>query len=296
MAFQDDYLHHVINSKLFSDPELAALCSRQLLDSHTFYINLTNLISPAYPKLATEQYDAITWVSYSLLRTLLSIDRVVDEGKIDHLKFALFNQETATRGLVNLFGESTLFWNSYDHIKKLFFNTIEQEKILHKSTNLNKQIFINIAKHKSIFVTLIPHMLGEMSLSNDKTKQINDSLLALHAGIQMLDDIEDFQADLENNQLTYAAWLTQCFLERHSIDFRTVSHKDMMKYFAASGSAFRVLDLAEHQFNCALRHITSLKLLAYEEYIQHIGLQQVNSLRASLLSLLSRKEKENANA
>lgn len=275
-------------SKLFSDDEKFSYCSSQVFEKHSFYINLSKNLSPAFPGVSFDIISEISEVSYFLLRALLAFDTIIDDRAISNLKLGLFNYEIALLRLNDLYPNHQLeFWSEFNEMKKRYFEVADLERSLSSGEDfMELSSFYFIAKGKSIFVTLIPLMLSFSSNSFENRKCLNDSLLHLHVGLQVLDDMNDFLIDIQKSQVTYANSSTRQYLHSLDINVELVSDKDLYKYFVASGLVIEHLTIAENEFRSALESVKHLPIKVYKTYVNQFGLEQVEEIRKKIKLLL----------
>lgn len=285
---KESYTSEVKNSGMFSASEQAIYCAPDVFYKHSFYINLTKNLSPAYTdKLSHMDLLNISEISYFLLRALLAFDTIVDDGVTSNLKLGIFNYEAALVRLNATYPNSDKFWDEFREIKIRYHKASELEKkISLEKSLLSLEEFTYIAEGKSIFVKLIPLMLDSTLGSSENTKKLQQSLLNFHVGLQVLDDIEDFIIDIKKSQTTYANSSIKKHLNDIGIDSDSITTEKLYKYFFASGLALNHLDLAERNFHAALQMIQDTPVEKLKSHILKSGIEQVDSLRDRITRLL----------
>ncbi|EKE83435.1 hypothetical protein [Idiomarina xiamenensis] len=285
---KESYRSEIENSGIFSDSEVAIYCDQDVFNKHKFYIQLTESLSPAFSdKISQQELLNISEISYFFLRALLAFDTIIDDGVTSNLKLGVFNYETALTKLQANYPNDDKLWNALKEIKKKYYKATELEKRFYlEERSLDLDEFVYIAEGKSIFVILIPLMLGQSSGNPNNVEKLQKSLLNFHVGLQVLDDIEDFITDIDKSQITYANSSTKKYLSNLGIDSDSLNGKMLYKYFFASGLALEHLDLAERHFTESLQEVENMPVNKFKSHIFTSGINQVNSLREEVKRLL----------
>ncbi len=288
------YKKDMISSGLFSEREISSYCSDLVFEKHNFYLQLVSLFKPLFTNVKESEVESISTISYLYFRALLALDTVVDDNNIFNLKLSLYNYELATKKINFLYSEDSEIWSEFDLIKSQYFEGLKLEGSLDFKNGLSDyNKFEFLAKSKSIFILLVPKMLSYCSGCFDYLKQLEISLLSLHVGLQILDDINDFLEDIEKSQVTYVNTTSRKNLKNLGVEIDLMSNVELYKYYIASGLVLEHLDIAENNFNIALASVEELPIIDYKKYIHKLGYQQVKEKREMISKCLSTAKLKN---
>ena len=282
------YKKDIISSGLFSECEINMYCSDLVFEKHSFYLQLPSLFKPLFVDITEKKIENISNIAYLYFRALLALDTVIDDNNILNIKLSLYNYELATKKINLLYSENSEIWSEFNLIKSQFFEGVKLENSLDFESGLpdyNK--FEYLAKSKSIFILLIPKMLSYSSSCFDYLKQLEQSLLSLHIGLQMLDDINDFLVDIDKSQVTYVNTSSRNQLRDLGVEIDLISNEEFYKYYIASGIVLEHLNIAENKFNIALKCVEELPIIDYKKYIYTLGHQQVKEKREVISKCLN---------
>lgn len=205
---------HLEFSALLKEFQISdAVKSKLLTDAfskHNLYISLPFELSKLCPeeKIDEQKLIKLSFYSYLYFSSILCFDKYYDnqinivDNKDLIRTFMFFVKEQALRGLFTIINQSSDFWKEFDDLKILFFkssnigNTIDYK-------NFNDNVFLELAKNKSIlsyaYVYSLKYMFGQI----ENEKILLNGLDKFHIGYQIYDDYKDLKEDKVNNQLNY---------------------------------------------------------------------------------------------
>ncbi|MFD2828124.1 hypothetical protein ACFSYG_16725 [Leeuwenhoekiella polynyae] len=245
-----------------------------------FFTQLLNFISPLCAidniadfesfKKAVERYTFYTFSIDALIDTEIDFDSSINPTTHRLVKAHLSNTRSL-RTLATLFNKDSNFWIVMDNYMSAYYTGLVLEK-----QNSSKNIVHNLesfksyalAKHAPAFVP----SSGMLILFKSKTTQaeLENMLTPLFYGMQMLDDLEDFDKDIQNNQLTYCISQVQEYIKAENLEVRTDLERFEERVFYLSGIAKTCNDFAEAQFTKAQQIAKDLGLLELVQWIDSV--------------------------
>lgn len=263
------------NEGFLTNQEKEKLFSVSILSKHKFYLNLFFMFSPLFPEIKKEELEQLTLCGYLYFRGLLEYDHLIDDKKISksekqtHSKYGMYFLEEAIKGLLDLFPHGNPFWENF-HALRRQYNTglIIEIQTKDQSIDYNFDVYKRIAKNKSCISLASINALCNLSNNFMYKKALERSLIDLHIGFQIFDDIDDFRSDLQNNQKTYPIFCVKKFLNDNNIFYNQMDFVKLYKYFFISGIAIKNIKIARTKFQQSLRAVEHLNIKTYKSVIK----------------------------
>ena len=235
-----------------------------------FFTRLIDFISPlciiddeaklSLFKKAVDQYTYYTFTIDALIDGEIKFDN--SPNLSDHkLVKAYLSNRMALQSLASIFSADSSFWSVMDH----YMSTYYMGLVLEKQNSATKWMHTiesfksyALSKHAPAFVP----SSGLLLLFNASTDQVTleNLLTPLFYGMQMLDDMEDFNKDIESNQLTYCISRVYQYIEEQNMEVRSDLKRFEERVFYLSGIAKSCNDFATSQFKDAQDQAKALKL------------------------------------
>ncbi len=175
-------------------------------------------------------------------------------SKFINLKDGFTHYEQSICGLAYLFTPESSFWHSFQKCKDAYFKTILSEKQLSTAKSpIDKLLFEEIAKGKSAICLNAVYALQVLADSDIFEQKLIEMVNQIHIAFQLLDDIDDFKKDINENQWTYPQYLLQEYLAKNGINSIDIALKH--KYLYISG-------IAEDNIQKAIIHFQNAKAIA----------------------------------
>jgi hypothetical protein len=225
--------------------------------STMFYYKLAEFLNPAY-HIAQHYHGDLRNASYTYFNSLIILDGIIDNSISPFKLYEATNGiERSIRLLSALFSKDHKFWEDFDGYKNQYYNTLRKEKEFSVSKKLFTELeFDEVAKGKSAVCYAMVNAMSYLSkkINDKRDKEIICLLEHIHVGFQCKDDIDDFIADLENNQHTYAHVLVIQHINGRSENL-TKSNSYLHRYFYVSG-------LAEYLIQKSIKHLIEAQKIA----------------------------------
>ncbi|HOR40383.1 MAG TPA: prenyltransferase/squalene oxidase repeat-containing protein [Paludibacteraceae bacterium] len=177
---------------------------------YNFYVTLPFEIAKLYPESVVNENLLIklSFYSYLYFSSILCFDKYYD-NQIDILKnknlirtFVFFVKEQALTGLLSIINQESNFWNEFNKLKIIFFESSNNENHI-EIEEFSDDKYFEIARNKSIlsyaFVYSLKYLFGELV----EEKSLLYGLDNFHMGFQIYDDYRDLKEDKINNQMNY---------------------------------------------------------------------------------------------
>lgn len=241
-------------------------------DQQGLYRDVYRYFAPVFPDIPPDVLERISDASYDYFQCLLAYDQVIDnpqdERAGEHTIAGFVFHERAVKALASIFPHSSNFWIDFDCIKDEYFSAIEMEKnAASGNVEFNEEYFAKLARRKSIFclaaVSALSHLSGDF-----KYQQIlGDSIISLHVGFQIFDDIDDFKSDLTIGQRSYVSFLVDRFIDENSLGVGAADILAKHKLLFISGIAAQQLQKARSYFESSYNYVADLPLAEYKGVI-----------------------------
>ena len=235
-----------------------------------FFTRLLDFISPLCDIRNTETFsdfkNAVDYYTYYTFTIDALIDGELDfetsSNPADHkLVKANLRNTRSLQILTGLFGSSSEFWPLMEKYMSTYYSGLVVEKQRNANAfvhDLNSFKSYALAKHAPAFVPsggLI--LLFDSQVTQERLEQL---LTPLFYGMQMLDDMEDFNRDTISGQLTYCISRTRIYIEENQIENPNNLERFEERVFYMSGIARECNDFAEAQFRQAQELARDLQL------------------------------------
>lgn len=243
-------------------------------DNHTlFYQQIYYYFSPIFNIPSQDVLTTLSVASFDYFQCLLKFDYVADNINSKdipaYLREGFYLHERAIRSLLKIIPHENSFWHDFEIIKDKYFETILKEKELRVDEFLfTEDKFQELAKGKSIFCLGAVNALCCISGDFSQLQNLSSSIISLHVGFQIFDDIDDFADDLKNRQFSYAIFLVNEYIKKHSLNVLPADILTKYKLLFISGIAEQILQKAVLYFQKSYDCICELPLTEYKSFIQ----------------------------
>jgi hypothetical protein len=267
MMLSEKYKILLEQSKVFSKEEIDLSCNKNIFLKHTFYVNVINYFSALYKILDADSATRLSIITYSLFRSLLAFDKIIDDANSGEFKFALINYENAIRLLSRWFDDGHGFWLQFSIIKEKYFAALELEKEISKKKCISESEFILLSQGKSAFVEIAVVVMYEASMRCGHEEALLKSLSFLHIGMQYIDDIKDFREDIAHGQYTYIYSETIRLLVKLRVRHDGESPETLYKYMILSGLADSHYEKAIVAYRMAHTFVARIDVPEYKQFL-----------------------------
>ena len=214
----------------------------------------------AGPALSSAQVEQLSFSSYYYFRYLLVIDHVLDAPapgahvpapQLATVRLLTYTDlfERSVRGLAGLFPAGDPFWGQLDACKKEYAGSNQYEKQLNTRRGpFSLEAFERLAAGKSAVCNAIVYALARLGGTTEPVEALLECLRHTHIALQCVDDVEDFRADWEQGQYTYAHALVEAYLDGQGLDARALAVQLVQNYLYISGTADALYAKAQRHY------------------------------------------------
>jgi len=228
-----------------------------------------------YPKLFTsyfnlgskmdEDVNQVCIAGYLYYHSVILIDSLIDENKINYLPKINLLQEESIKILTAVFNRDSLFWNDWNVSRKEYFQAVEIEKELLSKKVVTKSKYLKLADFKSSFGKIAISAIYE--LNGRKQTQVYRKLISSHklfsVGFQLFDDLTDFDEDF-NKQFNWAIY--------KMLKKRPGLKKELLnKYLYIDGVGQNIMKNAVHYLNEATIKLVGLNYKSNDLWVNLIN-------------------------
>lgn len=221
-------------------------------------------------KKAVDQYTYYTFTIDSLIDNEIDFLSDLDPKQNKIVKANILNAR-ALRTLAALFEEESVFWQLFDNYMISYYSGL----ILEKQNSHLKSIYTlesfkayALSKHAPAFIPAEGMQL--LFEKKNKTLPIKKLLIPIFYGMQMLDDLEDFNTDLESKQHTYCISRVYSYLEKEGLTNESGLNRFEERVFYLSGIAQECNNFATNQFLIAKKQAQELELFNLIKWIDQM--------------------------
>ncbi|PHQ28083.1 hypothetical protein [Leeuwenhoekiella nanhaiensis] len=243
-----------------------------------FFTRLLDFISPLCVinnderfntfKKAVEYYTYYTFTIDALVDGEIAFEIGVPAAEHKLVKANRSNTQSL-RILARLFDENSRFWNIMETYMSAYYCGLVLEK-QHNTASFSHSLesfkAYALAKHAPAFVPSGGLLL--LFESQIDQKRLEKLLTPLFYGMQMLDDLEDFDKDIESGQLTYCISRVRSYIEKEGVENPNNLQRFEERVFYLSGIARECNDFAEEQFQKARAEALNLQLYDLVSWIE----------------------------
>ncbi|MFY0256189.1 hypothetical protein ACDQ55_19800 [Chitinophaga sp. 30R24] len=279
----------LIGSLSFDPHTEQVLLDPKVLQEHHFYLHLVKYLAPVYPAVPEAAQQRLGVAVYLYFRFALSCDRLIDDKKsLDgagikgffvHIRLL----EAAVRELSAFFPAGHDFWPQFEKSREQYLSAILAEKQLAKqSVTLTRERFEQLAAGKSALCYAVPVAMGLLpGADSAQLRPLQQCLEYLHIGFQYLDDIDDYQKDIQEGQPNFAACLLAEKLAAMKLQSPLPEGQERYKLLFLTGVATHCLEHAILNFEKSLASIAGTGLAQLEHYISrniHKAQEQIKAI------------------
>lgn len=211
---------------------------------------------------------------------VLEMDKIIDgeynfvqqfSNKENRVYDVIDNHQKALKLLWDIFPDGHEFWNDLDKTSKRYYHILTKEKY----ENVNKTIFsidnfkeYAIAKHCLAYIPI--KGLSYLFEHKVDAKKMESIFTEIFLGMQMNDDIEDFNSDLDNKQWTYAHSLVEEFMIENQVSENSGLDKFRERVFYVSGIGENLTKYSKERFISAKEMCEKYNLKMLENWLDNI--------------------------
>ncbi len=234
---------------------------------HAFYLRIVPMLSRCFPTVATTTVETLGCAFYGIFRMVLAMDRVVDRQESGFLYDGLMHHTVAVRRLAAVFPPESPVWPRLAARLHHSVDQIRTERGL--SPDDARTAFVSVAAGKSSLIQLTVDWLDAIAPApDDRAERLRRSLIDKHLGMQWLDDINDFVADAELGQPTWARARLAAHARAAGIALDALAPLRQKRLLFASGLGEALLTEANAHFAAALDGVAGLDLPEYTGMIR----------------------------
>ncbi|MDR0506832.1 MAG: hypothetical protein LBH32_08475 [Dysgonamonadaceae bacterium] len=225
--------------------------------SPEYYRHYPRLFHKYFEDIDKRIIDELSEAAYVYYKSVLLIDNIIDNKKIENIFQISTLQEKTIKILTSIFGINADFWKYWDCRKQEFAEAVDIERKLIIQKEVAWEDYTSLADKKSAMGKMAIDSLYQ--LSKDKNNDIYQSLLESHyyfsAGFQLYDDVKDFEDDFKIGQFNWAIYELS-----KQIDFNQYQNEIhvLHKYLFIKGIAENVLSKSIETFQKAIDIILPL--------------------------------------
>ncbi len=211
---------------------------------------------------------------------VLEMDKIIDgeydfvqqfTNKDNRIYDVIDNHQKALKLLWDIFPDGHEFWNDLDKTSKRYYHILMKEKY----ENINQTIFnigdfeeYAVAKHCLAYIPI--KGLGYLFAEKVDREKIEFIFTEIFLGMQMNDDIEDFNQDLDNKQWTYAHSLVEEFMTENKISENSDLDKFRERVLYVSGIGENLTKYSKEKFISAKEMCEKYNLKMLENWLNDI--------------------------
>lgn len=235
---------------------------KNILSPNFFFQNQMDFLKENYIINDEEKYEDFTMSVRKMCHCTLEADHLIDRG-IDFIDEHLHGENSiysATKSfkdsliiLLKIFPDHTnLFWKEYDLNSKLYFKALFKEKFLSKQkTFLSLEDFKEYAERKHCLAYIPIVGLDILFSSKQNSDLVKEIFTHLFWGIQMCDDLDDFDDDFKSGQWTYVQSRVYEFMRSENIEEDSNLNRFHERLLYVSGIGAELIGYAQDQFSIA---------------------------------------------
>ncbi len=229
---------------------------------HAFYLRVIPMLSRCFPTVAATTVETLGCAFYGIFRMVLAMDRVVDRQESGYLYDGLVHYTVAVRRLSVVFPPDSPVWAG---LAARLHHSIDQIRIERElSPDDERDAFISVAAGKSSLIQLTVDWLDALAPApGDLAERLRRSLIDQHLGMQWLDDINDFVADAELGQPTWARARLAAHARATGIALDAIVPLRQKRLLFACGLGEALLTEANAHFAAALDGVSGIDLPEY---------------------------------
>ena len=229
--------------------------------SALFFEQLVPYLSPLFSIDNEEKFSSFQKYVNKYIYYVFTLDRIIDQEinwvedfdtATETLKRAQDYSTTAILGLGQLFEPENNFWKHFNSYMNSYYEGLVLEK-KNSALQINHTIesfeAYSFSKHAPAFIPV--EGLFILFKSDVDSKKVIELFNQLFYGMQMLDDIEDFNEDVLKNQHTYCISAVNEFILEHKIEEKPGLDRFKERVFYVSGLAEKCNTYATRQFKIA---------------------------------------------
>ena len=175
--------------------------------SPLFYRYYVSLFQEYYKNIPNTKILKLNEAGYLFYRSVIILDKIIDDKNVSDLKIMLFLQEKAIQKLSFLFNQKSIFWEKWETRKAEYFEAIEIENKLEYKNQIEFKKYIGLADKKSAFGKIAIDSLHSIKKCPEKTyKSLLESHKFFAVGMQLFDDVRDVKKDFLAHQFNWVIY------------------------------------------------------------------------------------------
>ena len=223
-----------------------------------FFRNQTHFLKDSFAIHNEELFMKFSTAIESICYFTLEMDKVVDgdynyihlvENQDNTLFSAIKNHQRGIKILTKIFPEGHKFWDYFDNNNEQYYNILVKEKYnnsIKPAFTLNDFEEYAVKKHILALTPIIGFDLIFESKHN--IEKLKETYTLIFKGIQMNDDIEDFNNDTETQQWTYSRFCVEKFITENKITNEMNLDRFEERVFYVSGIASELMKYSKECF------------------------------------------------
>ncbi len=224
-----------------------------------FYVSYPYLFSQFYPSVRRTDIEMLTLAGNLYFSYLLIWDELIDcDTKSSSLPILHLLHERALEILIRIFPLESFFWNEFGKSRSEFLSVPAFEKELFdlclKGQSPDERRLMSISRNKSAFAKCATAGLRALAGLSGGTDPLAETQDGFHAGLQLLDDLEDWKEDFLKRRPSYllSSALSDVRLRR-AMDERPQDVIGLLgRYIYYSGAAEKLIAAAKVSFENSL--------------------------------------------
>lgn len=293
---QQKFVDFIKKCPFFSEEEHERLIDTSQLKRQEFYLNIFHFFESLFPGIDKQAFNDLSFCGYLYFKSLLAFDYFLDDMTASKkandfvFKQGLIFHEECMKGLAWFFPYESPFWAAFDELKKVYYKGIGLERKLGKGViEFSEKNFVELATCKSILCNNTINALCHLASEFEYRDILEKSLIDLHVGFTLLDDIDDFKKDFAQKQKTFAISLLEGYLKLHEIDYDPTNTEILYRYFLVSGIPIKCLEMAKQRFESSLKIVAHLPIKAYHAFI-NAQIEKIDNLIWFIRMLLNKMQ------
>lgn len=211
---------------------------------------------------------------------ILEIDKIIDgeynlvqqfSNKENKIYDVIENHQKALKLLWDIFPDEHEFWNDLDKSSKRYYHILTKEKyenVHQKKFSIDDFEEYAISKHCLAYIPIKGlSYLFEHKIDVGKMESV---FTEIFLGMQMNDDIEDFNLDLDNKQWTYAHSLVEDFMIENQLSENLGLNKFRERVLYVSGIGENLTKYSKEKFISAREMCKKYNLKILENWLDNI--------------------------
>lgn len=245
----------------YSPADAARLSRSEYATTHRHYLIIFYSFAESSVGLALAKDTLIdlSVAAYAVMRMAVAIDKAVDDGDTGAMRFAMDNQQLILRLLVRHLPHTPDLWLRHNSVMSRYWRIADLERCQYpKHCQEALAILDEVQWYKSCPLHVVLDWID--SLASGRVPEIMYRTLDQTSKVwQVLDDIDDFQEDVQKGQLTLLAYEVSNWCDLHGIDFAAESPERKLRLLYLSPVIDRHVDEALGHAQSAIDNLCAVR-------------------------------------